>query len=499
MSTPITTIILYRTPLVYRGIDVMDSAAHAACLSASPKYTVTNCTFQRQNHLIRVPLSQDTAGMYNYLSYVNNGRTFYAYITGMEYRNDNLTFVTYENDYWHTYQNDIKYNQCHIKRMTVPKSEDIFGAYVEPEPVGVSGHKLHGRGGYTMRPDRVIIMSTRDTGGQPNTQPSFYNGSYSAAKLYNATPAGAKSFLDFLIENNYEDAIAGIYSMPSAIVGTETELTSGACGTLDIAISLALTNIDGYTPKNKKVFTSPYCYLHVSASNGSSKDYRLEYFGNSETATFRVFGSVGSGGTIAFVPTDYDWAGETAGQGSPFLDNAITVEMPTGNWSGNTGAAWWMVNGLSTALGTIASLTSAVQSGSASGAALGVASVGADLVKTAKTVESSSYKMHGAMSSGNIGAAIQGLGFTCWLMCPTAEESRSIDNFFSAYGYAINRVGNPTPNKRSIWDYIETDGTPCSISVAPVVAESTVNNMLNSGLRVWHDYSSFGDLSKDNS
>lgn len=499
MSTPSTVITLYRTPLVYGGNDVMDSAAHAACLASSPKQVVSGCTFQRQEgQLVRVPLSQDKAGMYNYLSYVNNGRTFYAFITGMVYRNDNLTVVKYENDYWHTYVNDIKYNQCYILRMTVPKSEDVFGAFLEPEPIGVSGHKMHSRGGYTVKGERVIIMSTRDTGGQPNTQPNFYNGSYSAAKLYNATPAGAKSFLDFLIENKYEDAVVGIYTMPSALVGTETELTSGKTATLDIPIQLALTNIDGYTPKNKKVYASPYCYLHVSASNGSSRDYRLEYFGNSEIATFRVFGSVGSGGVVAFVPTDYGWAGETAGLGAPILDNAITIDMPTGNWSGNSGAAWWLVNGLSTAIGAVASIGSAAIGGGGIGAASSLLSTGADVVKTAQTVEASSYKMHGTMASGNIGAAIQGLGFTCWLMCPTAEEAQTIDNYFSAFGYAINDIGNPTPNKRAVWDYIQTEGTSCSVAVAPATAEQQINTMLNNGLRVWHSAENFGRLDVEN-
>ena len=106
--------------------------------------------------------------------------------------------------------------------------------------------------------------------------------------------------------------------------------------------------------------------------------------------------------------------------------------------------------------------------------------------------------MHGTMSSGNIGAAIQGLGFTCWLMCPTAEEAKSIDNYFSAFGYAINNIGNPTPNKRSVWDYIQTEGTSCSVAVAPTTAEQQINTMLNNGLRVWHSAENFGRLDVEN-
>lgn len=505
MSTPISVITLYRTPLVYKGRDVMDSAAHAACLASSPKQVVTGCTFQRQNRLVRVPLSQDTAGMYNYLSYVNNGRTFYAYITTMEYRNDNLTIVSYENDYWHTYVNDIRYNKAYVVRRTVAKSEDVAGAFLEPEPIAPTQQMLDTLASKPIPANRVIIMSTRDSGGAPNTQPMMFNGSYSAAKLYNYTPAQAKNFLDSLINAGYEDAIAGIYSCNSEFVGSQDELSGNTIGGAPFVVSWSLGSapsaIRGYTPKNKKLLTSPFCDLHLLASNGGSVDYAFELFNPSDVPavgtpiTFNLYAALGSGCTITAIPQYYNTSSV------PEMSNieyGLSFDMPTGNWSGNTGAAWWSANALSMALGAVGSLAGGVIGGNPFSVGLSAAGVGVDFYSAAVKADRMSYKMHGTMASGNVGAAVRGLGFIAYFAHPTPEETITIDNYFSAYGYAINRVEDPTPNKRSVWDYIQTDGASCSVAVGPANAEREINLMLDSGLRVWHDFNSFGDLSVDN-
>jgi hypothetical protein len=38
------------------------------------------------------------------------------------------------------------------------------------------------------------------------------------------------------------------------------------------------TNLDGYTPKNNKLFTYPYCYLIYSNNNGSNNILHYEKF-----------------------------------------------------------------------------------------------------------------------------------------------------------------------------------------------------------------------------
>ena len=41
------------------------------------------------------------------------------------------------------------------------------------------------------------------------------------------------------------------------------------------------STLDGYTPKNKKLLTFPYCFLLVSNNNGNSNVYHYEKFTSS--------------------------------------------------------------------------------------------------------------------------------------------------------------------------------------------------------------------------
>ena len=43
--------------------------------------------------------------------------------------------------------------------------------------------------------------------------------------------------------------------------------------------------IDGYVPKNNKLFTYPYCFLYVTNLMGNSATYKYEYF-NSANCVF---------------------------------------------------------------------------------------------------------------------------------------------------------------------------------------------------------------------
>ena len=46
---------------------------------------------------------------------------------------------------------------------------------------------------------------------------------------------------------------------------------------LNLTVSKA-TSVDGYTPKNRKLLTSEYCYLLGSNRNGGTVDYKYENF-----------------------------------------------------------------------------------------------------------------------------------------------------------------------------------------------------------------------------
>lgn len=61
--------------------------------------------------------------MYQNSNYSN--KWFYAFITSMEYKNDNTTYIKLETDIWQTYQFEIQFKPSFIVREMVNVSDDI--------------------------------------------------------------------------------------------------------------------------------------------------------------------------------------------------------------------------------------------------------------------------------------------------------------------------------------------------------------------------------------
>ena len=58
---------------------------------------------------------------------------FYAFIVNMEYRADNLTYITIGTDVWQTWQFDITLKESFVEREHVAKVDDTTYKNLEPE------------------------------------------------------------------------------------------------------------------------------------------------------------------------------------------------------------------------------------------------------------------------------------------------------------------------------------------------------------------------------
>ena len=99
-----------------------------------PYLEYDNTTYQRQNNIIRFEAPIDTIRTYNYVMYKNesySNKWFYAYITNMEYKNDNTTDITIQTDVFQTWQFSIIYNRMFVEREHV--NDDTIGVHTQPE------------------------------------------------------------------------------------------------------------------------------------------------------------------------------------------------------------------------------------------------------------------------------------------------------------------------------------------------------------------------------
>lgn len=83
---------------------------------------------------------------------------------------------------------------------------------------------------------------------------------------------------------------------------------------------------------------------------------------------------------------------------------------------------------------------------------------------------------------------------------PLKKECEILDDFFDMYGYAIEELRNPRNwlKNRKKWNYLQTQNVNLNAS-CPCDYENILKTIFNNGVTLWHDYSTFGDYSQDNS
>ena len=95
--TPNTDLYLLKCPLEadnQHQINFANATSQYNYFSSLPKLEVENFTYQRKDSIIRFPAHIDNIMTYNYVMYRNTAygnKWFYAFITDMQYINDNMT------------------------------------------------------------------------------------------------------------------------------------------------------------------------------------------------------------------------------------------------------------------------------------------------------------------------------------------------------------------------------------------------------------------------
>lgn len=77
-----------------------------------------------------------------------------------------------------------------------------------------------------------------------------------------------------------------------------------------------------------------------------------------------------------------------------------------------------------------------------------------------------------------------------------SAPAQAIDNYFSMFGYKVNRVGKPNLTSRKNWNYVKTQNAHCS-GVVPQYAIEFMERALDTGCTFWHKNAvgDYGDLS----
>lgn len=263
----------------------------------------------------------------------------------------------------------------------------------------------------------------------------------------------------------------------------------------------------GYTPRNKKLLTAPYCYFNISNNAGSSVPYNYEDF-SQNTFQFKVEGTFGASGNTKAIPVNY----KKFATNENALDYSISgAKFPICSWKSDSYTNWLTQNAVNmqtewtgTAIsGGLTMLGSAYQGGLL-GFGSGVISAVGDLIGTAREQHMAKTRANmipdqvkGNLNAGDFVWAKYRSMFTYLPMSIKEQQARIIDEYFDQFGYKCNRVKIPNINGRRNWNFVKTVGCYIEANI-PQDDLQEIKSMFDRGITFWHNPATFADYSQSN-
>lgn len=315
--TPNTDIRLIKTPFGLNNknqLTFSNVSAQSSYFLSLSHLEVDNCSYQRKDNIIRYSSHIDDIIEYNYVMYKNENysdKWFYAFITNMEYINDNLTNITIKTDVWQTWQFDIIYKDSFVEREHV--NSDEIGEHTIDENLNVGEVVEQAEQedvSLSSYPYLAISSSYNPASGKQFAGITVYNNQIFGDEIHliATTPLNnLTNFINYLGKTNADghiEDIKDVFLVPNALIDlSKVEQETGTFGDKSFSFYKLqftdsprefttnvqkLTSFSDYRPKNNKVFCYPYNYLFVSNNIGNFNILKYEDFSNNENATFKT-------------------------------------------------------------------------------------------------------------------------------------------------------------------------------------------------------------------
>lgn len=556
--TPNSDVILLHVPLEISDINQLTFANATAQYNyfngLTGKKAFDKFTYQRKDHIIRIPDLIDNLYSYNYVMYRNteySNKWFYAFITDLTYVNDSVTDVTIKTDVWQTWQFDLTYKATFVEREHV--NDDTPGIHTVPENLELGSYEIVDLRDSPMwtRPVgdysdewRVCFCVSKLPSDTTNLQANgriaydngYIGGVFSSLHFFAThTMAAAQKIID--IYNNDSnltaDAIVNIYMIPSCCVNESqssgystinaytlhpiynfVELDQGDVSGTPFQLQQPQVLAGNYNPTNKKLLSYPFSYFYVTNKTGQTVDYRYEDFpietigtGNSastaRTINYKkvIVPSTSLSAKLYF--TKYKSYTDTSAYGTKMYTYGIDYpKIPVCAWTTDYYTNWLTQNGVN--VGTNLAIGIA-------GAALGVATGGVGLVagglSLAKSIgntvseihkaETTPPQAHGDVNTGDFQFSMQRSSISFYEMSIRPEMASVIDKYFSMFGYQVNTVKIPNITGRTNWNYVKTIGCYIEANI-PQDDLAEIKSMFDKGITLWHNPTTFADYTQSN-
>lgn len=532
------------------------------CLTYSEQDMVTLClnnkvaestdySFLREDkNVITVQLPYGTCLQCNYLAFQNtdySNKWFFAFIDRVEYNSPSSTKIHYTIDEFSTWWSYWEAHSCFVVREHT--MDDTIGANTIPEGLetgdyvagGVQALNIDGNITYVCCATTELPTGFGDLSGG-----TVYNGVFSG--LYYQvfkTPLDARKFLKaidsagkgdavyniFLIPKNIADAAASggtlIFSQYTAEGQTwEAALLPASDYAHTLYTTPAITHpntLNGYTPKNNKLWIGDYNYLLVSNNVGQDYTYKYEDFINNQ-AKFKVVGSISNGASIKIVPMNYKLLEDPAGEDSlySYCYGLTAPKYPTCAWTTDPYTNWLTQNSINIAGIRVDAQSASILAGGLSmvgGAVLAATGIGGiagaglmaggaagifNSMQSNYQKDMTPLQSRGAASTGDVTYSAGQMYIPCYAMTIRAEYARCIDEYLTRFGYKTNRLKLPNQTGRLYWNYVEIGKgeiigySKTNTLAVPAESMEIINNIYRNGVTLWHNHSNIGNYDLNN-
>lgn len=510
------------TVQLYRGIPLDNTYQHTLYYASLSNQTSAFNNFNTGNYLVGTfePMSyvRTNRGIkiatpisnvltVNYMRFKNSShgnKWFYAFVTEVNYINDNTTEIVFEIDVMQTWyiSNPSMIGQCFVEREHT--DSDNIGENLQPEPIKygeyksdfisnvIGDHQMYinvwasfNYNAGTSANNNVEVYSYNNPNND-NVDRYFVSGLY--CNSFPVTSEGLAQFNEFI-----GHARSGIH--PNANIDGIVSIVlapSRGWATWSVAFNRP-SAIDGYTPKNNKLFTYPYIGCYVTNLQGNTAVYPYEFFQATVSGNyyFEIYNTGLPNATCALVPLYYK--GVTYN-----FDECLTIkgfqQVPI-----NTD---FFSRYCAQSLAQIPFNTAKIAASTAiGGPAIGAASAVGALFETAQnTAQAVMQPDQTVGSTANDGLAL--FGFTemkIYNKHITAEYARIVDDFFTMYGYACNRVKSINNlGNRYGFHYVKTRGCTVKGNQAPADDVNKIAKIFDNGITFWRTIGNVGNYSINN-